>query len=194
MNHLIRFLNYIHQNDVVRKNGPWNEEETQKLIEIFADGLPNNICQNGHLKWGLLSLCIPGCVGYQCMNQYNKLVKLGFITDIREAPRKPQLFDKYIQPALLSYQEERLSNVIEDMINDKKLVTPCDFCKMAIELYYETSHLAYKAAIIKCINDRVPIFTDFSETSFSNEVEAIKEEMNLKFPLSVLQDHGFVNL
>ena len=62
-------------------------------------------------------------------------------------------FQKYTQPALLAYQEEKLVNAIEQMLDNYEHVTSCKIAVMAIELFYEPIHLAQKAIINKCINE-----------------------------------------
>ena len=63
--------------------------------------------------------------------------------------KKPRTFEKFTQPALLPNQAIRLAEAIKSMIYDRKLVTPCNISKMAIELYNQPEHLAEKAAIIE---------------------------------------------
>ena len=49
--------------------GSWTAEEKRSFLELIKDGVD--------YRWGILSMNVPGRVGYQCSNYYRKLVAHG---------------------------------------------------------------------------------------------------------------------
>jgi len=152
---------YRNKPDGIVKHGAWSEEETQLLIDCIETGIKENldyILPDGHVRWGLLSLRISGRVGYQCCQKYKQLVKIGRIPEIQEMTGKINGFTRYCQPAFLPEQLNRLRDSIDTLIEYNELVCVNKIALMAIQLYYEPSHLAAKAAVFELIDQGIDPF------------------------------------
>jgi len=57
----------------MQATGGWNKEEHDRFMKLIENGVD--------YKWGLLSMNMPGRVGYQCSNYYRKLVQEGALKD-----------------------------------------------------------------------------------------------------------------
>jgi len=142
-----------------RKGGPWSDQETQHLIDVIHKGVENGadyMLPYG-AKWGLLSLNIPGRVGYQCQNKYEQLVRKDQIEEIEvqmfKASHPVTKFEIHSQPALLPYQEETLALYLDRMIEHNQNASTTKISVQAVRLYYEPLHLARKAIINKLIDE-----------------------------------------
>ena len=144
------------------KHGAWSEEETKLLIDCIEAGIKENLdymLPNGQVRWGLLSLRISGRVGYQCSQKYRQLVKIGRIPEIQEmVAANINGFTRYCQPAFLPYQLNRLRDAIDTSIEYRAHIGVNQIALMAIELYYEPSHLAAKAAVFELIGKGINPF------------------------------------
>jgi hypothetical protein len=56
-----------------QRTGGWTKEEHERFMELIKDGVDYH--------WGMLSIKMPGRVGYQCSNYYRKLVAEAKIVD-----------------------------------------------------------------------------------------------------------------
>mmetsp|Transcript_18811 Transcript_18811/g.36883 ORF Transcript_18811/g.36883 Transcript_18811/m.36883 type:complete len:1026 (+) Transcript_18811:119-3196(+) len=56
-----------------QETGEWSLENQKRFMELIKDGVD--------YRWGILSMKIPGRVGYQCSNFYRKLVSMGKVID-----------------------------------------------------------------------------------------------------------------
>jgi len=156
----VNLNNYFYRNlpkNETHRLGVWSERETQCLIDsiyLGLDGKCDYITKDKNIKWGLLSLNIPGRNGHQCEDKYKRLIGEGRMVDIKTIPdfHPETSFTIYYQPALLPDEEYILVQSIEKLIENNQLVTSFQISAMAQRLYYEPEHLAKKACIYNQIN------------------------------------------
>ena len=66
---------YYRFNDLGEKQatGAWTEKEHNHFLSLIKDGVD--------YRWGILSIKVPGRVGYQCSNYYRLLIEKGVLSD-----------------------------------------------------------------------------------------------------------------
>jgi len=175
------------------KTGPWSDEETKELVTILETGVRERldyITTNNLVKWGYLSLLIPGRTGHQCRNKYEPLVKRNIITKIEDIPIEQYNsgFVHYSQTALLQYQEQKLIDEIDQILSTHQKVTSKFIAKMARKLFYDPMNLALKAAINIFI-DQQQAFLD-SDGNILEEVNRTAEEL---FDLAKTEPQQIIN-
>lgn len=66
-----------------RRHGTWSNAERNLFITRMADFTTSGTFQGG---WGVFGRGIPGRVGYECRNYYNRLIKEGVLRDSKVNP------------------------------------------------------------------------------------------------------------
>jgi hypothetical protein len=102
---------YYRFNDLgeAQSTGNWSKEEHDRFIELIKDGVD--------YRWGILSMNVPGRVGYQCSNYYRLLIEKGAITDpnyqlietVNAKTGKPEKKLKFTRPK--NHKTTRPSNI-----------------------------------------------------------------------------------